>query len=577
MTIRQPIVTVAGHVDHGKTTILDCVAGTCIAEKEPGLITQNISFMLIPSDMIQKKCQNLLDSFKIKLEVPGFLFIDTPGHAAFTNLRKRGGSLADLAILVIDINEGIMEQTRESIEILKASKVPFLVALNKLDKIPGWKKSGDSFKESLELQAQHTKQDFEKKLYKIIGDFVSLGFDADLFFRVSNFTKQLALVPCSGKIGEGTSELIVMLAGLAQRFLKKELELGKEAKGTILEVKKEKGMTEIEAVLYDGVLDKKDQLVVSTLSEPVVTKIRSLYQANPMKKGFFQVTQAIAASGLKICIPTEAAESVIPGMPFVGVKKEKELDKVKEELQSDIKKALEKDKEGFVVKAESLGSLEALVFLLRKHGYRIKKAEIGQITKQDITLAKVSYDKYPLDSVVIGFNVDSDLEDEKVKVISKSVIYHILEELEKWQKERELEIEREKLQGLNWPCKLFVMKNCCFRQSKPAIFGVRVEIGLLKPGTIVMNSENEEIAKVKGIQHETKSLEKAEARKEVAISLPGVTFGRQVRGGQILYSKIKEEEFKQLKENKKFLTQQEISLLQEIAEINRKAKPTWGI
>jgi len=574
--IRSPIVTVAGHVDHGKTTILDFIAETCVASKEAGLITQKISFMLIPSDMISKKCKNLLKQFKIDLEVPGFLFIDTPGHAAFTNLRKRGGSLADLAILVIDINEGIMEQTKESLEILKASKVPFIVALNKIDRIPGWQKLEENLKDNIEAQAEHTKKDFEKKLYNIIAQFTSLGFNADIFYRVGDFTKNLALVPCSGLKGEGTSELIVMLAGLSQKFLKKELCLGTEAKGTILEVKKEKGLLEIEAVLYDGTINKKNQLVISTLEDPIVTKIRSLFKAKPLKKGFEPITETCAAAGLKICVPTQVGESIIPGMPFASVSENK-IEDVKKELQSDIKEAIETDKEGVVVKAESLGSLEALVFLLKKQGIRIRKAAIGQITKQDLALAKSNYEKTPLDAVVIGFNVTSEEHDEKVKVICKEVIYHILEELEKWTKTRELEIEREKLEGLTWPAKILLMKNCCFRQSKPAIFGVNIESGVLKAGVELMNFEGEKIGKVKGIQAESKSVEKAETGKEVAISVPGITYGRQIKEDQILYVNINEEEFLKLKENKKLLTKQEISLLQEIAEIKRKTKATWGI
>jgi len=576
--IRQPIVTVAGHVDHGKTSILDCIAGTCIVKKEAGAITQKISFMLVPSSMIQEKSKNLLKQFKIELEVPGFLFIDTPGHAAFTNLRKRGGSLADLAILVIDINEGLMEQTRESIEILKESKVPFIVALNKVDRIAGWHKLSENLKESIELQAEYTKKEFENKLYRIISSLVNLGFDSDLFFRINNFKKQLALIPCSAQTGEGISELVVMLAGLSHKFLKKELILQKETKGTILEIKKEKGLTEIEAVLYDGVLNRNDILVIATLQEPVSTKMRSLFKAKPLKKGFDQVNEVTAAAGLKICVPTSAAETLVPGMPFVALSSEKGVEKAKQELKQDIASSLILDKEGIIIKAESLGSLEAMAFLLRKQGIKIKRAEIGNITKQEISIANASLEKTPLNAVILGFNVENETgKTGKVKIITGDVIYHIIEDLAAWQKTRRIEIEREKLEGMKWPAKIVIMKNCCFRQSKPAIFGVRIESGILKPGTELMNVEGEDIEKVKGLQSDAKSLDKADYGMEVAISMPNITFGRQIREGQILYSILNEEEFKRLKENKKFLTPQEINLLQEIAEIMRKKKATWGI
>ncbi|MCL6500760.1 MAG: translation initiation factor IF-2 [Candidatus Pacearchaeota archaeon] len=579
--IRQPIVTVAGHVDHGKTTLLDSIRGTCVAAKEAGAITQKISFTLVPASIIKKRCSKLLEQFNITLEIPGFLFIDTPGHAAFTNLRKRGGALADLAILVVDINEGIMEQTRESIEVLKENKVPFIVALNKIDNIAGWTKRSENLVENIEKQAKFTKDEFDKKFYKIINDFTALGFDSDLFYRIRDFTKQLALVPCSAKTCEGLPELIVMLAGLAQKFLKGKLVIGPEGKGTILEIKKEKGFTTIEAILYDGTLERKDSLIIATLQQPVETKIRALFEALPLGKGFESCDKVIAASGVRLYLP-ETTE-IVPGMPFVVIKEETkavEVEKLKSALQKEVQQQLKLDKEGIIAKADSLGSLEALLFLLRKEGIKVKKAEIGNIKRQDIALAVTNIETDPMNAVIVGFNVTIEPEtiiDERVKIIGSDVIYHIIEELLKWRQERSLEIEREKLEGLAWPCKIKVLRNCCFRQSKPAIFGIRIEAGILKPGTMLLNEKGEEIDKVKGMQLENKSIEKATAGMELAISLPRVTFGRQVKEDEVLYVGLTEDEFRKWKENKKYLSASEIKVLQEIAEIKRKSKATWGI
>ncbi len=578
--IRQPIVTVAGHVDHGKTTILDSIRGTCLAAKEPGKITQKISFTLVPTELIKETCKNMLEKYQIALEIPGFLFIDTPGHAAFTNLRKRGGALADLAILVIDINEGIMEQTRESIEVLRASKVPFIVALNKIDAIAGWSKQDSDLKQNIEKQSQLAKKEFDKKLYRIIGSLASLGFDSDLFFRVSDFTKQIALIPCSGKTSEGISELIVMLAGLAQGFLKGKLALGREGKGTILEIKKEKGLTTIEAILYDGILNKKDILVIATLGKAIDTKIRALFQALPLGKGFKPAEEVHAAAGIKLHLPT--TEELVPGMPFLVTKETKaeEIEKLKKSLQKEVTQILQIDKEGIIVRAESLGSLEALLFLLRKQGIRIKKAEIGNIKRSDIALALTNLETNPLEAVIVGFNVATESEatiDERIKIISSEIIYKIVEELEIWREEKALEIEREKLAKLTMPCKISVLPNLCFRQSKPAVFGIKVEAGTLKPGISLINDKGEEVDKIKNLQSEGKSVEKAKKGKELAISLPKITFGRQVKENQILYCSITEQEFRQLKKNKRYLTKDEISVLQEIAQIKRKIKATWGI
>jgi translation initiation factor 5B len=573
--IRQPIVTVAGHVDHGKTTILDSIRGTCVAAKEAGMITQKISFTQVPSEHIKEKCGDLLEKFKIKLEIPGFLFIDTPGHAAFTNLRKRGGALADLAVLVVDINEGLMEQTQESIEVLKNSKVPFIVALNKIDRIAGWKQIHEDLRENIESQSEYTKKDFEKKFYNLLGAFNSLGFDSDMFYRISDFSKQLALIPCSGKTCEGLPELMVMLAGLAQKFLKGKLNIGKQGKGTILEIKKEKGFTCIEAILYDGKLKKSDEILIAGFDDVIETKMRGLFEALPFGRGYELRDEVTAASGIRLQLPT--TEGLIPGMPFFV--KFGDVEKLEKELRKEIAESIKTDKEGIIVKAESLGSLEALIELLRKEGIKISKGGVGNITKGDFVSAVTNLESRPLDAVIVAFNVTSEpeAENEKIKVIESEIIYHIIEKINKWREKRRIEIERKKLEKVTMPCKIKILKNLCFRQSKPCVFGVRIEVGTLKPGVELMNDKGKNIDKVKGIQHESKNVEKAIQSQEIAISIPKVTFGRQVKEDQILYSDINENEFRNLRENKKYLSVQEISLLQEIAQIKRKNKATWGI
>ncbi len=579
-TIRSPIVTVAGHVDHGKTTLLDSIRGTCVASKEAGLITQKISFTCVPSSLVNERCSKILERFNIKLEIPGFLFIDTPGHAAFSNLRKIGGSLADLAILVIDINEGLMEQTRETIEILKASKVPFVVALNKIDSISGWRQVSKDLIEDIDKQADYVKKEFDKKLYKMIEQLNSYGFDSDLFFRITKFEKQLALIPCSAKTKEGLPEVIAMLAGLSQKFLINKLKLGEETKGTILEIKKEK-ITYCEAILYDGILKKTDTLVIATLNKAVDTKIRALFQAQPLGKGYETVDEIPAAAGIRLQFPSEAFENLVPGMPFLvaKTKNKKEIEEIKEKIQKEVSYSIKADKEGIVAKADSLGSLEALLLLLRKAGFKIARTSIGNITQSDISLTKSYSD---LNKVIVGFNIESEVSEEKaleqeVKIIQNDVIYHIIEDLKKWSQEKALEIERKKLQNMTWPVKIRLMKNCCFRQSKPAVFGIRVEAGILKQDITLMNAQGEEIDKVKTIQHENKSIPKAIYGQEVAISFPSTTYGRQIKEDDLLYSSLNEQEFLRLKENKKYLNGDELSLLQEIAEIKRKGKATWGI
>jgi translation initiation factor 5B len=384
-------------------------------------------------------------------------------------------------------------------------------------------------------------------------------------------------VPCSGKTSEGLAELVVMLAGLAQKFLKGKLGLGKEGKGTILEVKKEKGFTCIEAILYDGILKKGDELIIASFEGTIETKTRAVFEVLPFGSGFEPRSEVTASSGIRLQLP--GTEGIVPGMPFVIKTGAKSSEKLKEELQKEVSEAISLDKEGIVVKAESLGSLEALCDLLRKNGIKISKAGIGNITRADVTAAITNLEQSPLDAIVVAFNVTTEPEtgDERVKIIESEIIYHIIEEVAKWREEKKLALEREKLEKVTMPCKLKILRNCCFRQSKPAVFGIRVEIGTLKPGVKLMNSEGKEIERIKGLQCEGKNVDKAKQGKELAISVPRITFGRQVREDDILYSDLNENDFSILKENKKYLSKQETSLLQEIANIKRKLKATWGI
>lgn len=574
MTIRQPIVTVVGHVDHGKTTILDSIRSTCVASKEAGGITQAISSTSCPSEVLQKRAGKLMKKLGIELEIPGFLFIDTPGHAAFTNLRKRGGSLADLAILVVDINDGFKPQTEESIEILKENKIPFVVAMNKVDAIPGWKQISEEVIKDFENQSDFVKKDYENKMYKIMGSLSTFGFDSDIFHRVTDFTKQIALVPCSGKKGEGISEILVMLAGLAQKFLKGKLQVGKETKGTVLEVKKEKTINYVEAIVYDGSLKQGDNLVIAGLDKPIIAKLRSLFEAKPLK-GFKPSKKVTAAAAVRLQFT--GSGDVLSGMPFIVA--DKNAEEFAFELQKEISDSIQTDGEGIIAKADSLGSLEALLLLLHKSGVKVSKIGIGEVGKADVISASVNLREKPLDAVVVGFNVgiSGDLMgDSTIKIIANEVIYKLIEDLEKWREERENELKRMKMESMTFPCKLKVLRYV-FRQTKPAIFGVSVLGGKLKVDIHIMNAKGKTLDKIKAIQDKKESLKEVKSGKDVAISMPNVNYHRQLFEGEILYSDLTEFGFRKLKTNKKLLTQEEIKILQEIAEIKRKTNSTWGI
>jgi len=567
MTLRSPIVTVCGHVDHGKTSILDCFRGSSLQKDEAGGITQKISFTKYPLEQIKSACP-LIEKTKIALEIPGFLFIDTPGHAAFTNLRKRGGALADLAILVVNIKEGIKPQTAEVLQILKANKTPFLIALNKLDTISGWK-NGDDLKTSIQSQALNVDQEFQESLLTFQGSLKEQGFDSDLFYEVTDFTKKIALVPCSARTKQGISELLFVLCGLCQKFLKERLKVTEEAKGVILEVKKDKSTNYAEAILYEGSLNEGDEVIIASFNDPIISKVRSLQEILPLQNKFSATKQATAATGVRLQLTNH--EGIYSGMPFQQVKHKSDMEKAKVQFKKEISSALQTDKQGIIIKAESLGSLEALITLLKQENIQILKSGIGPIGKADVNSAKANLEINPLDAVIVGFNVelDEDVEKGKVKIITNDVIYKLIEDLSLWRTAQRAEIEKEKLMELSTVCKLEILHNYLFKNSNPAIFGVRVIGGKAKIGTHLIDERGETVARIKSLQLDKSGVEEGLEGQELAMALSGITFDRRLKDVKYLYSDMGDKQFKKFKEHKDLLSASELKVLQELSVIKK--------
>ena len=594
-SIRSPICTVMGHVDHGKSSLLDKIRGSAITKTEAGGITQAIGASIIPIETIKKITGGLFEKIKTT-KIPGLLFIDTPGHAAFNALRKRGGALADLAIVVVDVNEGMKPQTKETIEILKQDKTPFVVAANKIDLIRGWKSdSSISLLKNIEKQSTETVGKFEEKLYVLVAQLEEFGFKADRFDRASDFSKQLAVVPVSAMTGEGIPELLMMIIGLSSKFFEKELEtdVSGKAKGVVLEVKESKGLGKtIDVILYDGKLSVKDEIVLGAMeggiAKIVSTKIKALLEPAPLsemrdkKTDFISVKEVVAATGVKIA--ANDLDNVVAGMPLYSVENEKEKQEFSAEIMSQIKEILiETGGEGIIIKADSLGSLEALIKLFAEENIPISKAGIGNVTKKDLVDAK-SQKEF---DIVLAFNtatetgVDSIAHESKVSIIKSQIIYELIDKFKAWKEEKQKEKEKEALSGLTQPCKIEFLRGYVFRQNNPAVFGVEVLAGKLKTGTRLMKASGEKIGKqlgtVKSIEHEKENVNLVESGKQVAISVEGVTIGRQVEEGDILYSFLTEEEFRTFKDNKQLLSHQEKAVLQEISDIMRKENPVWGV
>jgi len=589
---RQPIITVLGHVDHGKTTVLDYIRGTTLAQREAGLITQHIGATEIPLDALQKVCGDLLDVFNLKFTIPGLLFIDTPGHEAFTNLRKRGGSIADLAVLVIDINQGVQPQTKEAIDILKTFKVPFIIAANKIDVLPGWKPHDKTFVVNLVKQIASAKEAYEKKFYQLLGQISEQGFDSNLYTKVEDYKSTIAIVPISAKTGEGIAELLALVTGLAQKFFADKLEIDEKApaEGTILEIKEEKGMgTTADVVIYNGTLNHLDTIVVGGANEVFKTKVRALLKPDVMcelrdkKTCFDKIDKITAAAGIKVLAPH--LDKAIAGAPFMSAHTDEQVDAAKKKIIKEITDVLiETEDEGVVLKADTLGSLEAATNLFKQRDIPIKRADIGDISKRDISEAASNRDKDPLLTFVLGFNVkttdlvDSEAERQKVTIVNDPVIYKVVEKYEELITEKKKLIELDKVEGLVWPAKVKILSQYIFRQSNPAVFGVEIIAGRLKPKTDLINKEGVVVGTIKSIEDQGEKKEEAKQGEQMALSVSGMTIGRQAQGGDELYVDINERVYRTFKgDAKKFLTKAEIQILKEIAEIKRRDKEHWGL
>ncbi len=583
MVSRAPIVSVLGHVDHGKSSILDSLRGSNVAGGEAGGITQAIGASIMPLDVIKKRCGEMLKNLNITL--PGLLFVDTPGHAAFTSLRKRGGSLADIAVVVIDINEGFQPQTLEAIEILMNSKTPFVIAANKLDVIPNYRKLGNNFISTLKNQNENVRTAIDNKIYEIVGSLhENFKLMSDRYDRISDYTNQVAIIPCSATEGIGIEELLMIITGLAQKYLEKNLILDVKGpgRGVIIEVKETIGMGKtLDVILHNGSLKIGDEVVIGGVEGPVVSKVKAIMMPHPLndmmdkKSKYKSVKQVEAATGVKICL-SNFDESIASGMPLVRIDNDKQ--EAIEEVRNQIEKVeFDTDKDGVIVKADTIGSLEAMINLLKENKIPMRKASVGGITKKDVSDAESVFEDNPLHAAILGFNIKQVDSTSKVNIIVKDIIYAIIDEYLLWQEKIKKELVKQKLDKIYKPCKVEILRNCIFRQSNPCIAGMRILEGTVKSGVKLMNSNGSYVTHVKSMQAENDSVNVVESGKDVAAQLPGVMAGRHINEGDILYSDLHENEFRELKKNKEFLSKEELALLKEVALIKRKHNPLWGV
>jgi translation initiation factor 5B len=590
--IRQPIVVVLGHVDSGKTSLLDQMRGTAVQSREVGGITQHIGASFFPIEIVKDITGPLYAQLaKSDSPIPGLLVIDTPGHEVFANLRMRGGSAADIAIVVADVNKGFEVQTVESIEILEKRKVPFVIALNKIDQIPGWNNTKSIFiSEQIKAQGGDMISTLDEKIYTVVGSLSKLGYNSEAFWRIKDFTKEVAIVPVSAAKNIGIPELMAVLVGLAQQYMTKKLERHEgETKGIVLEVKDELGLgPSANIILIDGVLKQGDRVVVAKRDNAIVTKVKALLLPKPLdemrdpRDKFRPVDHVVAAAGLKITSPE--LDGVLAGSPLYVLKDGEDEGRLRSLVESEIKAAIIRtDSNGIVLRCDTIGSLEATVDLLRKDKIPIQSADIGHITRRDVLAASAVKEKDRYIGVILGFNVrvldeaEREASERGIKIFNEKIIYNLVRSYTDWvsyQKEHEDSILFNEISPV---CKFQFLKGYVFRRNDPAVFGAEILIGRLRQKVPVINENGKKIGSIHQIQEGGKNLSEASIGTQVAVSMKEPVIGRQISEGDIFYTDLTSKEAKLLLESfSQRLGPEEHEVFQHILSKKREADPSFG-
>ena len=585
--IRTPIVCVLGHVDHGKTSLLDRIRGSSVVSGEAGAITQHIGATLVPIDAVRGMSAGMQ---KVAVQVPGLLFIDTPGHHAFTTLRARGGALADMAIVVVDINEGFQPQTIEALSILRNCRTPFVVALTKIDRVHGWRSAENApFLTSFGKQNERVTEFMETRHYEIVGKLSDLGFNSERFDRVSDFAREIAIVPISAHTGEGVADLLLVMIGLAQRYMGDALavEVQGPGQGTVLEVKEERGLgMTLDVILFDGTLTVGDQVMLATTDGVVQTKVKSLLKPRPMKEiltedRFERVKSVVAASGVKVAAPE--LDRVIAGSPLRVVRGDR--DAIEKEILDEVSRIdVTLSDEGVVIKADTIGALEALSKELEAKEIGVMRAAVGPVSRHDLVDAQTI--KAPLYRAVLAFNapllpdaqaIVRDGGPDLPKVFQAKVIYQLIDEFIEWRDAERQRMERQRFERIILPAKLRVLPGCVFRQSSPAVVGVRVLAGTLRTDVNLVRTDGRKVGHLKTIQSSGEFVHEVETGAEVAIAIEGATVGRQLDVDDDLYVDLPERHVKVLeKEMLGHISTTAKEVLEEYTTMRRRAEPFWG-
>eukprot|EP01040_Poterioochromonas_malhamensis_P011659 gene11659-12722_t len=561
--LRSPISCIMGHVDTGKTKLLDKIRHTNVQEGEAGGITQQIGATQFPRETLMLQTQCLQESSPFDIKIPGLLVIDTPGHESFTNLRSRGSSLCDIAILVIDLMHGLEQQTIESINLLKRRRTPFVVALNKVDRCYGWKtiQRDGPIRPALAAQDENCRYEFKDRTDRVIVQLMEQGLNAKLYWDNDDLAHTVSLVPTSAITGEGVPDLLRMLITLTQERLTEQIMYMELLQCTVLEVKVIEGLGHtVDVVLVNGTLKEGDTIVVSTMDGPVVTNIRALLTPPPnremrVRSEYIHHESIHGAIGVKIVAPDIAR--AVAGTPLLVVQSEDDVEDIKEEVQSDltkVMKSLQTDHTGVMVHASTLGALEALLQFLReecKPPIPVSFVNIGPIHKKDVMRASIMHEKkMPQFATILAFDVAIDsearemAEELNVRIFTAEIIYHLFDQFSAYMKGLHEAKKAEAQAVAVFPCVLKILPQHIFNKKDPIVIGVEVVEGTLRLNTpLHIPQLSLDVGVVNKIEINHKDVTSAKKGTQVAIRItnesnPTITYGRQFDHNNSLYSKI---------------------------------------
>ena len=593
MNLRQPVLVVLGHVDSGKTSLLDTIRGTGVQGREAGGITQHIGASFFPIDTIRRLTGPLYERLaKSESPIPGLLVIDTPGHEVFANLRSRGGSAADIAIVVADVNKGFEPQTYESMEILKKRKVPFVIALNKIDMISGWRQLNSPFvTEQVKAQDSSITGLLDEKIYNVVGSLSRLGYNSEGFWRVKDFTKEIAIVPVSAAKNIGIPELLAVVVGLSQQFMSKRLERREgPARGIVLEVNEEIGLgPSANLILIDGVLRVGDTVLVAKRDKAVTTKIKALLLPKPLdemrdpRDKFKPVSEVMSAAGIKVTSPD--LDGVLAGSPLYVLENKDQETNLRPIVEDEVRNAIITDTNtnGIILRCDTIGSLEAIRDMLKKADVPMQKADIGHITRRDILAASAVKEKNRYLGVVLGFNVkileeaNREAQERGIQIFNENIIYNLVRSYTEWvryQKEHEDSILFNEIPPV---CRFQFMKGFIFRRNYPAVFGAEIQIGKLRQKVNVLNEDGKKIGTIHQIQENGKPIDEATKGEQVAVSIKDISVGRHINEGDIFYTDLRSKEAKLLLERFGYrLSQEEKDILDRLVAMKRKVDPSYA-